>query len=63
MQEISDNLGISIEKLVDNIEILGDVDIFGRTTKTLPEISEQFEKIDAAIQDIDDNGKISIDNL
>lgn len=63
LQEIADNLGVSVETLVENISILGDINSFGQTEKSLSEIETQFEHIDAISQDLSDNGMISAENL
>jgi predicted house-cleaning noncanonical NTP pyrophosphatase (MazG superfamily) len=39
LNNIASNFGIKINQLIDNIAILGDIDIFGRTSKSLPEIT------------------------
>lgn len=63
LNQIAKNFGATIEELIDNIDILGSLDIFGRTDKSLPEIFSQFELIDNVISDIKENGKVSIENL
>lgn len=63
LNQIAENFGATIEEFIDNIDILGSLDIFGRTDKSLPEIFSQFELIDNVISDIKENGKVSIENL
>ena len=63
LNQIAKNFGATIEELVDNIDILGSLDIFGRTDKSLPEIFSQYELINNVISDIKENGKVSIENL
>lgn len=63
LNSIAKNFGLTIDQLIDNISFLGDIDIFGRTSKTLPQITEQFELIDNVVTDIRDNGLITAANL
>ena len=60
---IAKNFGVKIDELIDKIALLGDIDMFGRTSKTLPQITEQFELIDKAVSDIRENGLITAENL
>ena len=63
IQEIATNLGISVETLIENISLLGNIDTFGQTEKSLSEIETKYTNLSALSQDINDNGMISIENL
>jgi predicted nuclease with TOPRIM domain len=55
--KISDEFGTAME-------FLGDINIGLMTTsKTLAQVQDQYQTINDAISDINDNGKISADNL
>jgi predicted nuclease with TOPRIM domain len=71
LREFADNLGMidaDGKKVSDEfgtaMEFLGDINIGLMTTsKTLKQVQTQYQTINDAITDINDNGKISADNL
>jgi hypothetical protein len=63
MSKVANSLGIQVEELIKNISVLGDIDVFGRTSKSLPKVTEQFKLIDTVISDIRDNGLVTAENL
>jgi DNA repair ATPase RecN len=75
LKDFAKNLGMveldkdgNVTKVLDSfgtaMEFLGDINIGLMTTsKTLAQVQDQYQTINDAITDINDNGKISADNL
>ena len=55
--------GISLEKLIENIEVFSDIDMLGHTSKKLTDVQSDFETLSNAMSDLRDNGRLTTENL